>query len=428
MLRVGLTGGIGSGKSTVAQRFRELGAVVIDADELAREVVQVGSTGLAAVRTRFGDAVLSPDGSLDRAALGAIVFADARARADLEAITHPLIGARTRSLVRSAAVGRVVVHDVPLLVEKDLGAAYHLTVVVGADEDLRMTRLTTVGRGLSEADARSRIAAQAGDGERRAAADAWLDNNGTVEQLVAQVDALWRDRVVGFNDNLMTGSRSHRPDVPTLVPYDDSWPAAADRLKARITLALNGIGPAGDGPGTGLPGDDVRGDAGVTVEHIGSTSVPGLAAKDVIDLQIGVRRLADADAPEFVKALADKGFPRSEGNVEDTVHPWAPEQFAWLKRFHGSADPGRVAHVHIREQGSPGWESALLFRDWLVANPTERDDYADLKRSLAGTGSETRKDSPTMTTDDYTLAKEPWIAAALERARVWARHTGWRAS
>src|SRR5450759_2495142 len=126
MLRVGLTGGIGSGKSTVAQRFRELGALVIDADQLAREVVAVDSAGLAAIRQRFGDDVLAPDGSLDRGALGGIVFADTQARKDLEAITHPLIRARTRSLVESAPPGRIVVHDVPLLVELDLSAAYHL--------------------------------------------------------------------------------------------------------------------------------------------------------------------------------------------------------------------------------------------------------------------------------------------------------------
>lgn len=407
MLRVGLTGGIGSGKSTVAQRFRELGALVIDADQLAREVVVAGSTGLAAIHGRFGDAVLAADGSLDRAALGEVVFADAQARKDLETITHPLIGARTRSLLESAAPGTIVVHDVPLLVEKHMGAAYHLTVVVGADEDIRMARLTG-GRGFSGADALARVAAQASDRHRRAAADVWLDNNGTLDELLAQVDALWQNRILGFNDNLMSGSRSSRSDTPSLVPYDDSWASVAARLIQRITVALEDVAlePL------------ALGDRAVVVEHIGSTSVPGLAAKDVIDLQIAMRRLSDADAPEFVKALADKGFPRSEGNDRDTVHVWAPDASSWRKRFHGSSDPGRVAHVHVREHGSPGWESALLFRDWLIANPTERDDYAELKRALAQTEA---------TTTDYTMAKEPWIASALERARVWARHTGWSA-
>ena len=398
MLRVGLTGGIGSGKSTVAQRLGELGALVVDADLLAREVVAVGSPGLAAIRQRFGDAVLAPDGSLDRAALGEIVFSDDQARKDLEAITHPLIGARTRSILESASPGGILVHDVPLLVEKDMAADYHLTVVVGADEDLRVARLTG-GRGFAEPDVRGRIAAQASDRDRRAAADAWLDNNGTVDALLAQVDDLWQDRIVGFNDNLMTGSRSRRPAAPTLVPYDESWPLTAARLIRRVSAAL--------------------GNSAVAVEHIGSTSVPGLIAKDVIDLQVAVPRLSDADGPEFVKALADKGFPRFEGKDQDTVHPWALDPAGWTKRFHANADPGRLAHVHVRQADGPGWRYALLFRDWLRAEAAERDAYAERKRRWA---------EAFATTAEYAEAKEPWFGEAFARADAWARHTGWSVS
>src|SRR5450631_201078 len=264
MLRVGLTGGIGSGKSTVAKRFRELGAFVIDADQLTREVVAVDSAGLAAIRQRFGEAVIAADGSLDRGALAGIVFADEQARKDLEAITHPLIGARTRLLVESVAPEEIVVHEVPLLAELDMAAAYHLTVVVGADDDIRMARLTG-GRGFTAADARARIAVQASDRRRRAAADAWLDNNGTVDGLLAQVDVLWHERILGFNDNLMSSSPSRRTEPPTLVAYDASWPLTAVRLIRRVALALE--------------------KRAVAVEHIGSTSVPGLIAEDVIDLQ-----------------------------------------------------------------------------------------------------------------------------------------------
>jgi len=387
---------MGAGKSTVAQRFGELGALVIDADQLAREVVAVGSAGLDAIRSRFGDGVMEADGSLDRGALGEVAFADAQARRDLESITHPLIAARTRLLMESAAAGTIVVHDVPLLVEKHMSAHYHLTVVVGADEDIRVARLSGE-RGFTEADARARVAAQATDRERWEAADVWLDNDGAVDSLLAQVDSLWRGRIVGFNDNLITGSSS-RPDKPTVVPYDESWPFVAARLIQRIALVL--------------------GDGTVGIEHVGSTSVPGLAAMDVIDLQIAVRRLSDGDAPEFVKTLADKGFPRSPGNDEDVVHSWAPDPASWAKRLHGSADPGRVVHLHVREHGSPGWESALLLRDWLAAHPAERDDYAHLKQALA---------HGEATLPEYSLAKEPWMASALERARVWARHTGWLA-
>jgi dephospho-CoA kinase len=403
MLRVGLTGGIGSGKSTVAQRFRELGAVVIDADRLAREVVAGGSSGLAAIRERFGDTVLAADGSLDRGALGEIVFADPQAREDLEAITHPLIGARTRSLMASVPPGQIVVHDVPLLVELNMAAAYHLTVVVGADDDTRMARLTGT-RGLTEGDARARIAVQASDQARHEAADAWLDNNGTVGELLAHVDTLWQGRIVGFNSNILSASRGHRPAAPTLVSYDDAWPASAARLIGRINVSLKAAGV---------------GEKVVAVEHIGSTSVPGLTAKDVIDLQVGVQSLSDADAPEFVRALTDKGFPRLEGKGQDTVHPWALDPAGWTKRFHANADPGRLAHVHVRQADGPGWRYALLFRDWLRAEAAERDDYAERKRRWA---------EAFTTTAEYAEAKEPWFGEAFERADAWARHTGWSVS
>jgi dephospho-CoA kinase len=397
MLRVGLTGGIGSGKSTVAQRFRELGAVVIDADQLAREVVAVDSTGLAAIRQRFGDAVMAPDGSLDRGALGEIVFADAQARKDLEAITHPLIGARTRLLAESAAPQEIVVHEVPLLAELDMAAAYHLAVVVGADDDIRVARLTG-WRGFTAADARARIAAQASDHARRAAADAWLDNNGTVDGLLAQVDALWQDRIVGFNDNLMSGSASRGLDSPTLVAYDDSWPPTAARLMRRVTLAL--------------------GEWAVAVEHIGSTSVPGLIARDVIELQVGVRGLADADGAEFVRALAGKGFPRAEDcdHNSGSLPRWIDDATLWCERLHGSADPGRAVHLYVRETHGPAWRTALLLRDWLRAETDERDAYGALKRHLV-------QSAPT--SSEYLQAKTSWLEKAFARASAWAGLTGW---
>lgn len=193
MLRVGLTGGAGAGKSTVAARLRELGAVVIDADALARGVLEPGSDGLRQVVAAFGEQVLRPDGSLDRAALAAVVFADPERRRELEAITHPRIAARTSERLAAAPADAVVVHDVPLLVEKALAPAYDLVVVVDAPVERRVERL--VGRGLAEADARARIAAQATRAEREAVADVWLDNDGSVADLVAAVDVLWRERL-----------------------------------------------------------------------------------------------------------------------------------------------------------------------------------------------------------------------------------------
>ena len=196
MLRIGLTGGIGSGKSTVAARLAELGAVVIDSDQLAREVVEPGSPGLARVVERFGSGVLAPDGSLDRPGLGRLVFGDPAALADLNAIVHPLVRARSEALTAEAAGAgaAVVVHDVPLLVENKLAAGYDRVVVVEAPLPLRLQRLA--GRGLDPDTARARIAAQASDEERRAVADIVLDNSGSVEELRAQVDAAWA-RLVG---------------------------------------------------------------------------------------------------------------------------------------------------------------------------------------------------------------------------------------
>ena len=392
MLRVGLTGGTGAGKSTVSARLGELGAVVIDADTLAREVVAPGSPGLAAVVEEFGHEVLATDGSLDRAALATVVFADPARRAALEQITHPLIAERTRSLLESAPAGAIVVHDVPLLVEKQMGPRYHLVVVVHAREEVRVARLVA-SRGMTEDDARSRVRAQAADADRQAAADVWLENDGPVDAVRAAVDRLWAERLVPYEANVRNRRVSRRPEVPTLVEPDPTWLEQAVRLCARVAAAA---------------GDVARG-----VEHIGSTSVPGLVAKDVIDLQLGVDCLADAD--RVADALADAGFPRVEGEWWDTPH--GDDRATWPKRLHGCADPVRVVHLHVREVGSPGWRFALLFRDWLRAEPGERDEYAALKRRLA-------RESATAT--EYAVAKEPWFDGAWERARVWAERMRWQ--
>jgi dephospho-CoA kinase len=391
MLRVGLTGGIGSGKSTVSALLASLGAVVVDADAVAREVVEPGTPALAAVADRFGAEVLGADGGLDRPALGRVVFGNPTALRDLEALPHPAIWARTAQLVRDAGPDAVVVHDMPLLVEKGMAAEYHLVVVVGAGEGVRVRRLVE-HRGMPEADARARIAAQAGDDARRAAADVWLDNEATPEALRAQVLRLWHERIEPFDLNLRHGIRS-RLSHPTLSAPDPQWAAQAARLLARIRYAA--------------------GDAALTLDHIGSTAVPGLLAKDVVDLQVGVGSLDDADDPGFVASMDAAGFVRMPGTWDDHGHG-GPN---WPKRFHGSCDPGRVAHVHVREVGSPGWEWALRFRDWLRAEPAERAAYATMKTELA-TG--------VATTEAYAEAKEPWFTAADERVRAWAERTGWQ--
>jgi dephospho-CoA kinase len=197
VLRIGLTGGIGSGKSTVSRLLEQRGAVIVDADAIAREVVAPGTPGLAAVTEAFGDGVVAPDGSLDRPALAAVVFADPEARKRLDAIVHPLVRARATEVAAAAPADAVVVNDVPLLVETGQAGSYDLVLVVEADPATRVARL--VQRGLTAEDARARMAAQATDEQRRAVADVVLDNSGTPEELEAQVDRFWADRVASVS-------------------------------------------------------------------------------------------------------------------------------------------------------------------------------------------------------------------------------------
>jgi dephospho-CoA kinase len=194
VLRIGLTGGIGSGKSTVSRLLAGHGAVIVDADVIAREVVEPGTPGLAAVVEAFGPHVVGPDGSLDRPALAAVVFGDPGARRRLDGIVHPLVRARATEVAAAAPPDAVVVHDVPLLVETGQAATYDLVLVVEADPGTRVARL--VQRGLTAEDARARMAAQATDEQRRAVADVVLDNSGTPDQLEEQVDRFWAERVV----------------------------------------------------------------------------------------------------------------------------------------------------------------------------------------------------------------------------------------
>lgn len=193
MLTVGLTGGIGSGKSAVSRLLAAHGAVVVDADLVAREVVEPGTPGLARIVEEFGEEVLQADGSLDRAALGSRVFADPAALARLNAIVHPLVGERSAELMEQARASgaEVVVHDVPLLVENGLARMYSVVVVVAATPETQRDRLTRL-RGMSEQEARRRIAAQAPLADKLAVATYVVDNDGPIEELALQVDRLWR--------------------------------------------------------------------------------------------------------------------------------------------------------------------------------------------------------------------------------------------
>ncbi|MFK5583909.1 dephospho-CoA kinase [Serinicoccus sp. LYQ131] len=401
MLRVGLSGGIGSGKSTVSARLAELGAVVVDADAVAREVVAAGTPGLGEIVDRFGVGMLTPDGALDRTALGQVVFDDPQARQDLERITHPRIRARSAELFADAPADAVVVHDIPLLVELDLVADYALTVIVDVDAAERERRLVQL-RGMPSAQARARIAAQADDAARAAAADVLLDNRGTVAELLPRVDALWHDRLVPFERGLRAGVPSRRPERLSIVDPDPDWPHRARRLLARVRTAL--------------------GESVLRADHVGSTSVPGLPAKDVIDLQVVVADLGVLDDPTIRTALARVGLLVADGGWFDHGHPAVAagaHRPTLPKRMVKTADPAQVVHCHVRPVGSQAWELALLFRDWMNAEVDERAAYVELKLRHLSAGT---------SASDYAQQKEPWFASAFERAQDWAVATGWSLS
>jgi dephospho-CoA kinase len=194
VLMVGLTGGIGAGKSVVAKRLAERGAVVIDADALAREVVAPGTPALAEVAAVFGPGVLTPDGAMDRAAVAALVFGDDEKRSRLEAIIHPRVRELSTRMIASARPDAVVVNDVPLLVESGTAARFDLVIVVLAAEAVRLDRLVS-SRAMTEETVRARFAAQATDEQRRAVADVVIVNEGTPEELAAMVDAVWDNTI-----------------------------------------------------------------------------------------------------------------------------------------------------------------------------------------------------------------------------------------
>lgn len=408
MLRIGLTGGIGAGKSTVSATFSERGGVVVDGDVISREVVEPGTEGLAALVEAFGDGILLPDGALDRPALAAKAFSSTATRQTLNGIVHPLVGKRRAELIAAVPQNSVVVEDIPLLVESGMAPFFPLVVVVYADAELRVKRLVE-HRGMAEADARARIAAQADDAQRRAVADIWLDNSGSSEDLIERACAVWDRRVTPFARNVSTGEVVRPPG--RLAPADPSWSNQARRIVDRLKTAC--------------------GAKALRVDHIGSTAVPGLDAKDAIDVQVTVESLAVAD--ELGAALLSAGYPpidhitADEGkpDIRSTVarYDHSDDPGLWQKRIHGSADPGRPTYVHLRVDGWPNQQFALLFVDWLVANPPVREEYLAVKRAAEQAGGSGGSGGGT---ESYASAKEPWFTDAYRRAWAWADLSGWR--
>ena len=402
MLRIGLTGGIGAGKSTVSARFSELGAVVVDGDVIAREVVEPGTPGLAALVEAFGDGILLPDGALNRPALAAIAFSDDEKRKTLNGIVHPLVGQRRSELIGNAAADAVIVEDIPLLVESQMAPMFPLVVIVHADAELRVRRLIEY-RNFSEDDARARIAAQASEEQRREVADVWLDNSAGADELVAKAQTLWDQRIRPFADNIEAGRPARAQ--PRLVPADAQWPAQAQRILARLRTTF--------------------GHRASRVDHVGSTAIPGLDAKDVIDVQVTVASLDVADeladallAAGYVRMPVNEDVAKSDGRSTVAEFDHVDDDALWAKRLFCSADPGRPTNIHVRVAGWPGQQFALLFVDWVRANPAVQAEYLDVKRGVASQGH--------ATTGEYAEAKEPWFLDAYRRAWEWADSTGWR--
>ena len=229
MLNLGLTGGIGSGKSAVSAVLADLGATIVDADKIAREVVQPGSEGLELVASAFGPGVLSADGSLDRPALARIVFNDDAARGVLNSIVHPRVRSRSEQLVREAGEHATVVHDIPLLAEGTMAPSFHLVLVVTTPVPVRLERLTGQ-RGMDREDALARIKAQASDEQRLAIADVVLDNSGTPQDLRAQIERHWTERLAPYAEAL----RQQAPAQQQVTARE----GATERERARLAWAL----------------------------------------------------------------------------------------------------------------------------------------------------------------------------------------------
>jgi dephospho-CoA kinase len=397
MLRIGLTGGIGAGKSTVSATFADCGGVIVDGDVISREVVEPGTDGLAQLVDAFGKDILLPDGALNRPALAAKAFSDDDHRATLNSIVHPLVAHRRSEIIAAVSEDEVVVEDIPLLVESGMAPLFPLVVIVNADLDARVERL--IKRGMDEPDARARIAAQASEEQRRAVADVWLDNSGSQGELVEHAEALWHQRILPFAHNLRQRRTVEAPSV--VVPSDPTWVEQGRRVVQRLKTAC--------------------GHNAIRVDHIGSTAVPGIDAKDVIDVQVTVTSLAVAD--RIADALVGVGYPRNDRITADVAKSDARSTVAkfdhsgdtllWRKRIHASADPGRPTHVHVRVDGWPNQQFALLFTDWLTQHPVVQEEYLAVKRAAEG--------SP-----QYADAKEPWFLDAYRRAWDWADSVNWR--
>ena len=405
MLRIGLTGGIGAGKSAVSATFSQCGGVVVDGDVIAREVVEPGTEGLAALVDAFGDDILLPDGALNRPALAAKAFSSDETRATLNGIVHPLVGKRRAELIAAVPEDSVVVEDIPLLVESGMAPMFPLVVVVFADAEVRLTRLVEQ-RGMAEDDARARIAAQASDSSvARSPMSGW-----TIRVLPRR----WPNVLVRSG---ITASRRSPPISvrATLLAHPSDWflPIRSGRTRPHASSPVS------------------RPRVGQT-RCASTTSAPPRFPGWTRRMPSTFRSRSNhwLRQTNSTAALRSAGYPRIDDVSSDVVKLDArstAERFdhsgdaaLWRKRLHGSADPGRPTFVHLRVDGWPNQQFALLFVDWLKANPDVRDEYLSVKRDAE------RAASPDGDIERYLDVKEPWFLEAYRRAWDWADSSSWR--
>ncbi|MEC5199721.1 dephospho-CoA kinase [Arthrobacter sp. PL16] len=357
MLRIGLTGGIAAGKSAVAAELGRLGAVIVDADLLARAVVEPGTEGLDEVVAAFGPGVLGTDGALDRPALGRLVFRDRSERERLNAIVHPRVRAEAARLIERAPGDAVVVEDIPLLVETRQAARFHLVIVVDAPDEQRIARMVE-RRGMDPGDARQRITAQASRAERLAAADAVLVNDRALNDLLTATTVLWERRIVPFRDNLAAGRPAPRSDGPEASPTLAGAGAGAGAGAVDTAVSSADVVAGGDAAAWGLPGTSglERRMTGKLVAALSAgmrvgSAAPGSATQgldrtdDVVRAHLQVRLGQEDDRAEASTVVTAAGFPR------DAERGGSPSTGALV--LHRSADPAIDVTVTISSPPRP---------------------------------------------------------------------------